>query len=169
MAKSGTSPARANKPQQSRTRRFGVERARQAQPQDLREIVVKLHGRAQDFGILHPQNAQRPRFVEHTRGRRVENIGTLMSVNELQILRNELNIDQPAGDIFEIPALAVTFFLRNGRSHLHNVAGRHWASRGRRKISRTAPSTRCLNAGEDETTRARVNAICSQVQASVSW
>ena len=42
------------------------------------------------------------------------------------------------------------------------------ASRGRRRTSRMTSSTRASNAGDADTTRARVSAMCSQVQASVS-
>ena len=42
------------------------------------------------------------------------------------------------------------------------------ASRARHSTSRITFSTRAANAGEPETTRARVSARCSQVQASFS-
>ena len=43
------------------------------------------------------------------------------------------------------------------------------ASRGRHSTSRMTFSTRAAKAGGPETTRARVSAMCSQVQASFSW
>ena len=42
---------------------------RKAQPQDLREVVIELYRRTQYLGLLDPQHAQCPRFVEHARGR----------------------------------------------------------------------------------------------------
>ncbi len=44
-------------------------------------------------------------------------------MNELQILRNELDIDQPASHVFEVPPIAVAFLLGNGRPHFDYVAG----------------------------------------------
>ena len=44
-------------------------------------------------------------------------------MNELQILRDELDIDQPAGGIFEVPAIAVALFLGDRRTHFDDVAG----------------------------------------------
>ena len=49
-----------------------------------------------------------------------------MSVNELQILRDELDIDQPTSCIFEVPAFTVPFLLGNGRAHFHHVTGRQF-------------------------------------------
>ena len=38
----------------------------------------------------------------------------LGGVNELQMLRDKLKIDEPAGRIFQVPATAFALFLRNG-------------------------------------------------------
>ena len=46
-----------------------------------------------------------------------------MRVHQLQILRDELDIDQSADSVFEVPALAVAFFLGDGAAHFHHVAG----------------------------------------------
>ena len=90
-------------------------------------------------------------------------------MHELQILRDELDVDQPAGDIFEVPALALALLGRDRLAHLDDVAGDHRgvARRGTARRGSTL-STRAANAGEAETTRARVSAMCSQVQASFS-
>ena len=96
--------------------------------------------------------------------------GFVGGVDELQILRDELEIDQPAGGVFEVPALVLALLLRDRLPHLDDVAGdrrRHRA--GRHSTARITSSTRAANAGGAETTRARVSAMCSQVQASLSW
>ena len=51
-------------------------------------------------------------------------------MNELQILGDEFDVDQPAGDIFEIPPLAVAFLRCDRFAHFQNVAGDHlWVTR----------------------------------------
>ena len=95
--------------------------------------------------------------------------GISVRVHELQILRDEFDVDQPAGGIFEVPALAVALLLGDRAAHLDHVAGDQLRDRaGARSTSRMTSSTRAANAGEADTTRARVSAMCSQVQASVS-
>ena len=46
---------------------LGVEVARQAQPQDLRQVVIEPHRRPQHLGMLGRQQAEPPRLVEHAR------------------------------------------------------------------------------------------------------
>ena len=128
---------------------------------------VKLNSWSKDFGVFNRQYSQRPCFVENACRRRTENIGQSMSVNELQILSDELNIDQPASYVFQIPPSLSPFPWRS-RNHFHDIPGNQF---------RVTRATQCvasntfrsgLNAGEADTTRARVRAMCSQVQASVS-
>ena len=42
-------------------------------------------------------------------------------VHKLQILRDELDVDQPAGGVFEVPAIVVALLLGNGAAHLDHV------------------------------------------------
>ena len=114
--------------QQPGARGLGIERAGQAQPQDLRQILIELHRRPQHLGLLDRQHAQAARPCRaRARSRCREFPGMRVRVHELQILRDEFDIDQPAGGVFEIPALAVALFLGDGRR----------ASRPRRR--RSAP------------------------------
>ena len=46
----------------------------------------------------------------------------LGGVHELQILRDELEIDQPAGGVFQVPALVVALLGRDRAAHLDDVA-----------------------------------------------
>ena len=75
VAKSGTSAARASSRSSPAPAVLASNGPGQAQPQDLREILIELHRRAQHFGLLDRQHAQRPGLVEHARGRGVENAG----------------------------------------------------------------------------------------------
>src|SRR6476659_8799322 len=45
-----------------------------------------------------------------------------MGVHELQILRDELEIDQPTRDVFQVPAFALALFGRDCSPHLHHIA-----------------------------------------------
>ena len=49
--------------------------------------------------------------------------GMVGGVHELQILRDEFEIDETAGGKFQIPAVAVAFFGGDGAPHLDHVAG----------------------------------------------
>ena len=44
-------------------------------------------------------------------------------MNELQILRDEVDVDQPAGGELEVPDVALALFLRDGPPHVGDVAG----------------------------------------------
>ncbi len=46
----------------------------------------------------------------------------LVSVNKLKILRDELDIDQTAGRIFQIPAIVLASFRGDGHPHLESIA-----------------------------------------------
>ena len=130
--------------------------AGQAQPQDLREVVIEPHRRAQHLGVLGRSRPSR-QALSSTRAVEVSRIsGRCGGVNELQILRDELDIDQPAGDVFEVPAVAVALLGRDRagasrprrrRPPRHRAAGA--APRGSRpRPARRRPATA-------ETTRAR--------------
>ena len=45
-----------------------------------------------------------------------------MRVNELKILGNELDIDEPAGRVFKVPTVALAFFLGDRGTHFNDVA-----------------------------------------------
>src|SRR5262249_45904466 len=64
-----------------------------------------------------------PGFVEDMRGRGVENVRRLGCMDELKILRDELDIDQAAGDVFEVPALVLALLARNGGAHIGSIFG----------------------------------------------
>ena len=44
-------------------------------------------------------------------------------MHELQILRDELDVDQAAGCVFEVPRIGVAFLLGNGAAHFDDVGG----------------------------------------------
>ena len=96
--------------------------------------------------------------------------GVSRGVNELQILRDEFDIDQPAGGIFQIPAVGVALLVGDGAAHLDHVAGDHARRRAAaaEHVADRRPRHARAKSGGAETTRARVSAMCSQVQASLS-
>jgi hypothetical protein len=55
----------------------------------------------------------------------VKNIRRLRRVDELQILRDELDIDQASGDVFEIPPIAIASLRRDGVAHFKDIGGDH--------------------------------------------
>src|SRR4051794_14159199 len=78
---------------EARRGRTGVERSRQAEAQDLCEIIIEPYCGAQDLGVLGREYAQPPGLLEHARGRCVENVGRRGRVNKLQVLGDELDVD----------------------------------------------------------------------------
>ena len=127
---------------------LGSNGTAQAHPQDLRKVLIEPHRRPQHFRVLGAEHAKPPGLVEHARGRGVEDVRHLGGMNELQILRDELDVDQAAGDVFEIPAIALALLARDRLAHLDHVGGRPpAASRGRHSTARITLSTRAANSG----------------------
>ena len=87
-------------------------------------------------------------------------------IHKLQILRNELDIDQARRRHILGPSGHLPFFPPQWRGA--SPARRRRSLRGRAAGKHLANSRLDLgsNPGVADTTRARVNAICSQVQAS---
>src|SRR5215467_1072967 len=101
-----------------------IEFSGQAKTEDLGEVVINLHCGPKYFRVIHRQDPQGPSLVQRARGRSIKYVRQLMSMNELQILRNEFDIDQPAGHIFEIPAITISLFLGYGGAHLYDITCR---------------------------------------------
>ena len=143
--------------QQPRPRGLRIERPGQAKPQDLRQVVVEPRRRPQHVGIFRRQQAQPPRLVEHARGVGVEDLRLLRRVNELEILRDELQIDQPAGGIFEVPARVLALLLGDRLPHLDHIR------RHRRRIALAAEhgADHLLDAGGERRRRLRPRARAS--------
>ena len=94
-----------------------------AEPQDLREVVIEPRRRAQDFRGRLRQHAQPRRLVEHVQRADVENVRLVGCVNKLEILRDEIDVDHAAGGIFQVPDVVFAFLQRNGTTHLADVVG----------------------------------------------
>ena len=92
--------------------RFRVESAGQAEPENLREVVKEAHRGPQHRGVLGLKHVKARGLLQHPRRRRVENLRRRGGVHELQILRDELDVDEGAGGVFEVPRIGVALFLR---------------------------------------------------------
>ena len=100
--------------------------------------------------------------------RDVENIGLVGGVNQLEILRDEVDIDHAAGGIFQVPDVVLALLQRDGAAHVRDIAGDAGAVARPRQHGANDAFDRARNSGGAEITRARVSAMCSQVQASRS-
>ena len=69
------------------------------------------------------EHAEARGVVEHGRCGDVEDAGLVGGVDELQILRDEVDIDHAARRIFEIPDVVLALFLRNGAAHVGDIGG----------------------------------------------
>ena len=122
-------------------RRLRIESAGQAEPENLREIVVEPHRRAQHGGVGGSEQAELGGLFQDARRRGIENVGHRRGVHELQILGDELDIDECAGRVFEVPGIGVALLRGDRGAHLDHVLGdgalvalaaEHVADRGRR-------------------------------------
>ena len=119
--KSGKSAARANKARTRASPTLASNGPVETQPQYLREIVKQQNGRPQHGRILRLQNTRARSLLQHARRRRVEDFRRGRGMHQLQILRNELDIDEPAGGMLEIPGISIALFRRNRAAHFHDV------------------------------------------------
>ena len=95
--------------------------------------------------------------------------GLVGGVNELEILRDEIDIDHAAGGIFQVPDIVLALLQRDGAAHVRDVAGdAGGVARPRQHVADDRLDPGAEVAASAEITRARVSAMCSQVQASRS-
>ena len=91
-------------------------------------------------------------------------------MHQLQGLGDEFDIDQSARRIFQIPAIAAGILRRHLLAHVarigEDLGGVAALAVRRRRISAFDP--RRASSGGPATSRARVSAICSQVQLSLA-
>ena len=96
--------------------------------------------------------------------------GWLAGVHELQVLGDELEIDEAAAHLLQVPDVLGALLLVDARAHVAHVGGDLGAvarqdERGADRLARP----RARSSAGPEMTRARVSARCSQVQASSCW
>ena len=73
----------------------------------------------------------------------------------------------PAGGMFEVPDVVLALLLGYRAAHVGDIAGGRLASSRPHQDVRMMASICSRNSGDAEITRARVSAMCSQVQASL--
>src|SRR5215471_5479390 len=86
---------------------LGIELLADAEPQDLRQVVIEPSGCAQHFGLRLRQNGKPRGIVDHLERVDVENIRLLAGMDELEILRDEIDVDHAASSVFEVPGIAL--------------------------------------------------------------
>ncbi len=111
--KSGASPARAITRCRSTPAVSALKPVADAEPQDLRQIVIEPRRGAQDLGLRLREHAEPCGILQHLQRRHVEDFRLVMRMHELEILRDEVDIDHAAGCVFEIPMVALALFLRD--------------------------------------------------------
>ena len=94
--------------------------------------------------------------------------GCACGVHELQVLGDELQIDEPAAHLLQVPDVLGALLLGDALAHVAHVGGDLGRDRAAsRSAARIAASTRARSGGGPAMTRARVSAMCSHVQASL--
>jgi hypothetical protein len=69
------------------------------------------------------ENPQPRRGIQHLHRADIENIRLVRSMNQLQVLRDKLNIDNAAGGILDIPDITLALFFGDGTAHFENIVG----------------------------------------------
>ena len=85
--------------------------------------MIEPRRRTQDLRRRLRQHAEPRGVVEHLQRGDVENVRLVGGVNQLQILRDEIDIDHAAGGIFQIPDVVLALFQRDGAAHVRDIAG----------------------------------------------
>ena len=97
-----------------------------------------------------------------------QDFGMFGCMAEHQVLGDELHVDGAAADVFHLPDVGGAELLLDPDAHFGHVA-QHLVRVARAgQDSRTAASRRDASSGGPWITRARVRAMCSHVQASLS-
>jgi hypothetical protein len=100
-----------------------IEILRQANAQHLRQPVIEAGRVAQHFHVARLQQTKLLRLVQRTDRRRIEDAGRVRGMHKLQELHHEFDIDQPARDVFQVPAVAIALLFGDRLAHLNDVAG----------------------------------------------
>ena len=87
------------------------------------QVVIEPRCWPQDFRIRQRQHAKPLRVIKSLLGIDVENVRHVRSVDELKILRDEINIDHASSGIFQVPYIVLAFFQRDRAAHLRDIAG----------------------------------------------
>ena len=126
--------------------------------------------RTQHGRILGHQNTRARRLLQQSGRRRVEDFRRGRAMHQLQILGDELDIDEPAGGVLEIPPIGIALFRSDRAAHFDDVGRRprsHPPAADHLADRRFDPRGECRRSADDHArTRQRQ---CSQVQASRSW
>ncbi|EAQ35672.1 hypothetical protein NB311A_12649 [Nitrobacter sp. Nb-311A] len=77
----------------------------------------------QDFRIRQRQDAEPLRVIKRLLGIDIENVRHIGRMNELKILRDEINIDHASSGILQVPNIVLAFFQRNRAAHLRDIVG----------------------------------------------
>ena len=85
--------------------------------------MIEPRCRAQNLGFGVRQHAEPRGVVEHLQRGDAEDSGFFRSVNELQVLRDEIDVDEPAGGELEVPDVVLALLLRDRPAHIGDVAG----------------------------------------------
>src|SRR5690606_21964645 len=101
----------------------GPEWAIDTESDNLREIVEKTSRGNQDRSATARDQPFAVDLLQRENGVLVEHVRMLGGMNELQILRHELEIDETATDVLQIPDLVRTLLSSNSLAHVAHVGG----------------------------------------------
>ena len=107
-------------------RRLGlVERrlvAVQGEPQQALHVRQQRAGGAQALGVALRQKAGRRRAAQHLGGMRVEQVGPRRGVAQRQVLGDEVDVEQAAGQVLEVPRALGRHVAGDAVAHVGDVA-----------------------------------------------
>ena len=79
--------------------------------------------RPQHFRRRGRQYAEPRGVVEYVQGVDIEDVGRGGGMNQLQILRDEIDVDDAARGIFQVPDVVLAFFQPDGAAHVGDIGG----------------------------------------------
>ncbi len=108
--------------EQARSRSLGIERPRQAQSQDLRQVLIELRRGLEDIGVLRRSRPSCAPPCRRPAPSRCRAVRASCWRDKLQVLGKEFQIDQPTRDVFQVPAILIALLGRDRAAHLDHVA-----------------------------------------------
>ena len=92
--------------------------------------MIKIGRRTQHFSRRRREYPEPGGVIDDTQRAHVQDIGLRCGVDELQVLRDEINVDEAASNIFQIPDIILALLERDRTAHVRHV------HRDRRRITR---------------------------------
>src|SRR5262249_48898112 len=100
-----------------------LEGVMHAKPQHLRQVVEQAGGGQERVGRPRVQDAGLGHILQRLDRVLAQDAGVRRAVYELQVLGDELQVDQAAAHLLELPRIARSLLFLDARAHVAHVGG----------------------------------------------